>query len=46
MRMDGEVITGIVGADAQRGRWPAGLALSVSEGEGTDIRHGRPDRPR
>ena len=35
MRMDGEVITGIVGADAQRGRWLAGLALSVSEGEGT-----------
>ena len=35
MRMDGEVITGILGADAQRGRWLAGLALSVSEGEGT-----------
>ena len=35
LRMDGEVITGIVGADAQRGRWLAGLALSVSEGEGT-----------
>ena len=35
LRMDGEVITGIVGADAQRGRWLAGLALSVSAGEGT-----------
>ena len=35
MRMDGEVITGILGANAQRGRWLAGLALSVSEGEGT-----------
>ena len=35
MRMDGEVITGILGADAQRGRWLAGLAFSVSEGEGT-----------
>ena len=36
MRMDGgEVITGILGADVQRGRWLAGLALSVSEGEGT-----------
>ena len=29
------MITGIVGADAQRGRWLAGLALSVSAGEGT-----------
>ena len=35
MRMDGEVITGILGADAQRGRWLGGLAFSVSEGEGT-----------
>ena len=35
MRMDGEVITGTLGADAQRGRWLAGLAFSVSEGEGT-----------
>ena len=35
MRMDGEVITGILGTDTQRGRWLAGLALSVSEGEGT-----------
>ena len=35
MRMDGEVITGILGADTQRGRWLAGLAFSVSEGEGT-----------
>ena len=35
MRMDGEVITGILGADAQWGRWLAGLALSQSEGEGT-----------
>ena len=35
VRMDGEVITGILGADAQWGRWLGGLSLSVSEGEGT-----------
>ena len=35
MRLDGEVTTGMLGADAQWERWLAGLALSVSEGEGT-----------
>ena len=35
MRLDGEVTTGILGADAQWERWLAGVALSVSEGEGT-----------
>ena len=35
MRLDGEVTTGILGADAQWERWLAGLALSVSEGKGT-----------
>ena len=33
--MDGEVTTGIVGADAAWARWLAGVAVSVSEGEGT-----------
>ena len=35
MRLDGEVTTGILGADAQWERWLAGVALSVSEGKGT-----------
>ena len=35
VRLDGEVTTGIFGADAQWERWLAGVALSVSEGEGT-----------
>ena len=35
MRLDGEVTTGMLGADAQWERWLAGLALSVSEGEGS-----------
>ena len=35
MRLDGEVTTGLLGADAEWERWLAGLALSVSEGEGT-----------
>ena len=35
VRLDGEVTTGILGADAQWERWLAGVALSVSEGEGT-----------
>ena len=34
VRMDGEVTTGILGADAAWDRWLAGVALSVSEGEG------------
>ena len=35
MRLDGEVTTGIFGADGEWERWLAGVALSVSEGEGT-----------
>ena len=35
VRIDGEVTTGILGADAKWGRVLAGVALSVSEGEGT-----------
>ena len=35
VRLDGEVTTGILGADAQWERWLAGLALSVSAGEGS-----------
>ena len=32
--VDGEVVTGVFGADRSRGKWLAGVALSVSEGEG------------
>ena len=35
VRLDGEVTTAILGADAQWERWLAGVALSVSEGEGS-----------
>ena len=35
VRLDGEVTTGIFGADAQWERWLAGVALSVSEGDGS-----------
>ena len=35
MRIDGEVTTGILGADAEWNRLLAGVAVSVSEGEGT-----------
>ena len=35
VRLDGEVTTGILGADAAWERWLAGVAVSVSEGEGT-----------
>ena len=35
LRLDGEVTTGILGADAQWERWLAGVALSVSSAEGT-----------
>ena len=35
VRLDGEVTTGILGADARWERWLAGVALSVSEGEGS-----------
>ena len=34
LSLDGEVNTAIVGADAEWGRWLAGLALSYSEGAG------------
>ena len=35
VRLDGEVTTGILGADAEWKRLLAGVAISVSEGEGT-----------
>ena len=35
VRIDGEVTTGILGADAEWDRLLAGVAISVSEGEGT-----------
>ena len=35
VRLDGEVTTGIFGADAEWERWLAGVALSVSEGDGS-----------
>ena len=35
LRIDGEVMTGILGADAEWNRLLAGVAVSVSEGEGT-----------
>ena len=35
VRLDGEVTTGIFGADAEWERWLAGVALSVSGAEGT-----------
>ena len=35
VRMDGSVTSGFLGADFGRDRWLAGMALSVSEGEGS-----------
>ena len=35
MRIDGDVATGILGADAEWNRLLAGVAVSVSDGEGT-----------
>ena len=35
VRIDGDVTTGILGVDAEWGRMLAGVAVSVSEGEGT-----------
>ena len=35
MRVDGEVLTGVLGADADWGRLLAGVAVSLSEGDGT-----------
>ena len=35
LHLDGEVTTGILGADAEWERWLAGVALSVSNAEGT-----------
>ena len=34
LTLDGEVVTGMLGADWRRGRWAAGLILSHSTGEG------------
>ena len=44
VRMDGDVTTGILGADAAWSRWLAGVAVSVSEGEGTYDYPGADDR--
>ena len=44
LRLDGEVTTGTVGADYQRGRWTGGAALSHSEAEAdyrSDAEEGR-----
>ena len=38
--VSGEVATGVLGADWERGRWLAGLALTRSEGEGNLRQHG------
>ena len=35
LRIDGEVLTGVLGADADWGRLLAGVAVSLSEGDGT-----------
>ena len=35
VRLDGEVTTGVLGADAEWERWLAGVAVSVSSAEGT-----------
>ena len=35
VRIDGDVTTGIIGADVQRNRVLAGVAISISDGEGT-----------
>ena len=38
--VSGEVATGVLGADWERGNWLAGLALTRSEGEGNLRQHG------
>ena len=35
VRMDGDVVTAFFGADVSRGRWLAGLAVGLSEGDGS-----------
>ena len=35
VRMDGDVTTAFLGADISRGRWLAGLAVGMSEGDGS-----------
>ena len=35
VRMDGDVTTAFLGADISRGRWLAGLAVGLSEGDGS-----------
>ena len=44
VRMDGEVTTGVLGADAAWERWLAGVAVSVSSAEGTYDYPGADDR--
>ena len=43
-RLDGEVATGFLGVDFGSGRWLAGVALSLSEGEGSYAQTEGPDR--
>ena len=43
--MDSDVTTGFLGADVARARWLAGVAVSLSEGEGSIALMGiRPSR--
>ena len=45
VRMDSDVTTGFLGADVARARWLAGVAVSLSEGEGSIALMGiRPSR--
>ena len=44
VELDGEVATGTVGVDFERGRWLAGLAVSHSEGDGEE--HGESSEER
>ena len=45
LALDGEVTTFTLGADMARERWLAGVAVSVSEGEGSFRDHGETDHP-
>ena len=45
LALDGDVTTFTLGADAARSRWLAGVAVSLSEGEGGFRDHGDPNHP-
>ena len=38
MRLDGDVTTGVLGADVEGDRWLAGAAISLSEADGSGVR--------